>query len=61
MGIVFIAQDLHLGKVVISLSVPQSKLRAQIENLTSVLYQREGDHGGLVKESSYYGFGGRYS
>ncbi len=38
-ALVFIAQDIHLGKVVISLSVPQSKLRAQIENMTSILYQ----------------------
>lgn len=32
---------MHIGKVTLNLSVPQSKLRAQIDNLTSVLYQGE--------------------
>lgn len=40
-AIMYIANDMHMGKVVISLSVPQSKLRAQIENLTSILYQSD--------------------
>ncbi len=41
-AIVFIAPEMHFGKVVINFSVPQSKLRAQIENLTSVLFLSEG-------------------
>ncbi len=34
-----IVEEMHIGKVTISLSVPQSKLRAQIDNFTSDLFQ----------------------
>lgn len=40
-AITYIAEGMHLGRVVINFSVPQSKLRAQIENLTSILFQGE--------------------
>ena len=34
----YIAEDMHLGKAVLNLSVPQSQLRSQIDNLTSILF-----------------------
>lgn len=40
-----IEEDIHIGRVDISLSAPQTKLRSQINNLSSILYQRQGVYG----------------
>lgn len=40
-AICLVAEDLHLGKMLLSFSVSKSKVRNQAENLTSVLYQSE--------------------
>ncbi|MBR4085981.1 MAG: GGDEF domain-containing protein [Lachnospiraceae bacterium] len=36
---------IHIGKVTIDLSVPQTKLRAQVQNFSSVLFLKEGVYG----------------
>lgn len=52
-AITYIAEDMHLGKAAFSLSVPQSTLRAQIENMTNVLYQRDDKYGYEAVNLSY--------
>lgn len=52
-AITYIADGMHLGRVVINLSVPQSKLRAQIENLTSILFQSESRYSYAPTNFSY--------
>lgn len=44
-AICLIAEDLHLGKMLLKFTVSQSKVRSQAENLTSVLYQSEQEIG----------------
>ena len=44
-AICLIAEDLHLGKMLLNFTVSQSKVRSQAENLTSVLYQSEQEIG----------------
>lgn len=39
-GLEYIEEEMHIGKVKIDLSVPQTKVRAQIRGFSSVLYQR---------------------
>lgn len=41
-AIICIEEKMHMGKVIIELSVPQTKLRAQEQNFTGILYQRDG-------------------
>lgn len=38
-ALALIADDMHFGKVTVNLSIPQSKLRAQIDNFTYPLYE----------------------
>jgi len=40
-AILCVSDEMHMGKVTLDLSVPQSKLRTQVQSFSSVLYQRE--------------------
>lgn len=44
-SMLYIEDEMHMGKVTLELSVPQTKVRAQLEKFSSVLYQRNGVYG----------------